>query len=73
MVRDPIERLISDFHHLNSSSEVESFHEFANSNEEVMKFGYYAGFGLSYFEHVFEIKFIQHINRIRTVKYLENV
>ena len=38
-----------------------------------MKFGYYAGFGLSYFEHVFEIKFIQHINRTRTVKYLENV
>jgi len=42
VVRDPIDRLVSDFHHLNASSQIESLEEFANSNQEVMKFGYYA-------------------------------
>lgn len=28
VVRDPVERLISDFHHLNSSSTMESIEEF---------------------------------------------
>ena len=42
MVRDPIDRLVSDFHHLNASSSIESIEEFANSNQEVMRFGYYA-------------------------------
>ena len=41
-MRDPIDRLVSDFHHLNASSSIESIEEFANSNQEVMRFGYYA-------------------------------
>lgn len=51
VVRDPVERLISDFHHLNSSSTMESIEEFANSNEEVMRFGYYSDHIKNWLKH----------------------